>query len=133
MEQPAGGIWVRAIGSTVCISVRGRATRLHGPQVRYFANAMMRRGYDRFELDLDGCTDLDSTFLGVLASLSSRLARSGFSRWSVKGISRQTLSLFTALGIDRLFEMNLAATASTPRSNGNYASFGVAAEQALHG
>ena len=115
MELPAGELWVGTVGSRVCISVRGRATHLHGPPLREFANEMMRRGYDRFELDLGRCTYMDSTFLGVLASLSSRLAQSGFSRWSVYRITPRTLELFTTLGVDRFFEMDSpAATARRP-------------------
>jgi len=115
MELPAGQLWVGTIGSSVCISVRGRATHLHGSPLRDFANEMMRRGYDRFELDLGRCTYMDSTFLGVLASLSSRLAESGFSRWIVYRITPRNFELFTTLGIDRFFEMNSpAAVAHRP-------------------
>lgn len=46
MELPAGQLWVGTVGFRVCVSVRGRATHLHGPPLRDFANEMMRRGYD---------------------------------------------------------------------------------------
>ncbi len=105
MELPAGEISVGTFGSRVCICVRGRATQLHGSPLREFVEEMLHRGYDRFQLDLGRCTYLDSSFLGVLVSLSARLAEAGFSRWSVYRISPRNLEVITKAGLDRFFEM----------------------------
>jgi anti-anti-sigma regulatory factor len=117
LEPTAGSILVKTTGSRVCISVSGRATERHAPLLCYFTDQMLCRGYDRFELDLANCTDLDSALLGTLARLSSRLAQSGFGRWSVQHISARNLDLFTTLGVDRCFEIDGPSKSAAARKH----------------
>ena len=111
-----GGLWAGTLGSRVCISIRGRASRRLCEPLYDYAVQMFGRGYDRFEVDLLHCTYLEATFLGVLATLSLRLAERGFGRWHICGATALVLDRLTALGIDGFFDVSTAPCPAHPQA-----------------
>ena len=63
-----GKILVAVIENTVYIKPIGPAVQDNCLGLRDFIRAMTRRGCQRVAFDLDQCTAMDSTFLGVIAS-----------------------------------------------------------------
>ena len=114
MEQLAGTIWVGIAGDRVCIRVHGRATHLHGQPLRDFSKEMMRQGYLRFELDLEHCAYMDSTFLGVLVGISNRLTKAGAAPFRIYHLTPRNLDLFKTLGVDRFFRIESGPATAEP-------------------
>lgn len=75
---------------------------------------MMERGYRRFVIDFEGCTGMDSTFMGTLAGLGLRLNQTGRGSLHVININERNLSLLQNLGLDRIFIMGNEDADSLP-------------------
>lgn len=56
----------------VCIKLAGRVNFQHSIDFRTLINHLHSKGHKRFVIDLSTCQLMDSTFLGVLASLAVR-------------------------------------------------------------
>lgn len=74
MSAPVAKILVAVAGSEVRTRVCGRANFASVVDFKSLLHAMEKRGYHQFVLDLTDCQIMDSTFVGVLASLGSRMA-----------------------------------------------------------
>ena len=59
------------------VAVRGRGTFQNSVAVAEFASAALGNGCQKFAVDLSACSGLDSTFLGTIAAVGSRLRRAG--------------------------------------------------------
>lgn len=114
MQTLGGDIFVGVIQRRVLVKVTGRGTQLNSHLLRQFCAEMLQRGYRRFELDFGYCTSMDSTFLGVLASLGLRLRGLVGGRVEIQRISQRNLELMRTLGIDRLFDTSSAQTVPAP-------------------
>lgn len=94
---------VSAATDPVVVRVDGRATFQNSGCLRDFIGAMLGQGRTRFVLDFQGCTAVDSTFLGVLAGAAIEL-RKKFPTGSlvVTRIGQRNLDLMRNLGLHRL-------------------------------
>lgn len=72
-----GRVEVGVDGDRVLVRIVGAATHRICQPVQEFALAMVSVGYRRFEVDLGVCSQLDSTFAGVLAGVSIKIAADG--------------------------------------------------------
>ena len=86
----------------VWIRVEGRGSFQSSPALKDFARKLMDDGRRKFVVDLKGCTAMDSTFMGTLASLAIRLRDLGGDLWVVNRNERNS-ELLAGLGIDSLF------------------------------
>lgn len=57
----------------VCIQITGRANFTSSIDFKTLVNQLMQKGYTYFVLDLNECTLMDSTFLGVLAGFGLKV------------------------------------------------------------
>lgn len=62
-------------GEVVWLSVHGAGSKENSADVVKFIEPEIEEGKSRFVVDLDECTGLDSTFMGMLIGVSKRLAR----------------------------------------------------------
>jgi anti-sigma B factor antagonist len=62
------------VGDTVCVKISGRANFATSVDFKRLVAEARARGAQRFIVDLAACPIMDSTFLGVLASLGTQLS-----------------------------------------------------------
>lgn len=65
---------VAIFDSVVCIKISGRATFASSVDLNRLVEELAARGQKHFVFDLTDCVMMDSTFLGVLAGISQKLA-----------------------------------------------------------
>lgn len=119
MEDAHNKILVGVSNNLVFIKVEGKGTFQISQPLRQFTLEMMGRGYREFVVDLADCPAMDSTFLGVLAGMGLRLqnggsrdtktpaAPQGQGKIHLANMNSRCLEVLSALGIDRLFSMDL--------------------------
>jgi anti-sigma B factor antagonist len=111
VNEPSKGISVGCAENRVYVRVVGRGTFQNSRPLRLFALQKIDEGQREFVLDLGQCQGMDSTFVGVLASIGLRLRQNGkLAAVQIVNISPRNLELLETLGLDRLFTMN----SSTP-------------------
>ena len=104
------GIFILHTGQAVYVRVIGRGSFQNSRPLRSFATDMIGRGHRQFVLDLEQCTGMDSTFLGVLTGIGLSLRRQ-----NPPGIvhvihaGAHIRSLLQSLGLDRLFSVQTNA------------------------
>jgi len=106
VTEPAKGIAVACTPQAVYVQVVGRGTFQNSQPLHRYAQEMIDHGHRQFLLDLRACTNMDSTFLGVLAGMGLRLrdgrtADGGEVR--IVNADRRSVELLRTLGLDRLF------------------------------
>ncbi len=74
MTSPSSTLLAARVGDTVCVKISGRANFASSVDFKRLVNEARARGAQRFLVDLAACPIMDSTFLGVLASLGTRLS-----------------------------------------------------------
>ncbi|MBL9216373.1 MAG: STAS domain-containing protein [Opitutaceae bacterium] len=104
MSDPAKPTFlVDAYADPVLVRIEGRASFANSGSLRDFVSAMIRQGRHRFVLDFQGCTSMDSTFLGVLAGAALELRRQvPPGALTLLRVGERNLELIRNLGLHRL-------------------------------
>jgi anti-sigma B factor antagonist len=87
------------------IKVVGRGSFQNSGCLKAFYQQLLKEGVGRFVVDLDACTYLDSTFLGILLGLGLKLKDAGNGRLHILNASTRNLELLKNLGLDRLIHI----------------------------
>ncbi len=74
MTSPASNLLAARLGNTVCVKISGRASVVASADLKRLVQESRARGAQRFLIDLSACVLMDSTFLGVLASIGMQLS-----------------------------------------------------------
>ena len=74
MTSPTPTLLAAAVNDTVCVKISGRANFATSVDFKRLVTEARARGAQRFIVDLAACPIMDSTFLGVLASLGMKLS-----------------------------------------------------------
>jgi len=101
------------------IKVVGRGSFQNSGCLKAFYQQLLKEGVHRFVVDLDACTYLDSTFLGILLGLGLKLKDAGNGLLHILNASPRNLELLKNLGLDRLINIDssrvkLNGVAQTP-------------------
>ena len=91
-------------GATAYLRVLGRATFTSGPVLKQFGTAAIEDGCNRIVLDVLACEGMDSTFMGVLAGLATRLTRQTGGSMLMLNISDKLFEILSALGLNQLMD-----------------------------
>jgi anti-sigma B factor antagonist len=86
--------------------VHGRGSFKNAPSLKRFSFSAFDRGCSLLLLDMARCCGMDSTFMGVLAGIASRLKSVPDGRLVAINLSAKNLSLLSTLGLDRLIEVH---------------------------
>src|ERR1700685_1106217 len=102
------------------IKVVGRGSFQNSGCLKAFYQQLLKEGVSRFVVDLDACTYLDSTFLGILLGLGLKLKEAGNGLLHILNANPRNLELLKNLGLDRLIHIqgNHANRMSPSRLNG---------------
>ena len=92
-------------GDSVVLRVSGLGNMKNAVGMWDFTEEMVERGYRRFCLDLALCKGMDSTFMGTLVGLSSRLKELGKGYVAVVNATDSTKELLEIVGADRFLRM----------------------------
>lgn len=86
------------------IRCEGKGSFLQSPALKDCAEKRRSSGETRFVIDLEACTGMDSTFMGLLAGLASRVRKSGGVVMIASPGDKNQRSL-EGLGLDCLLEI----------------------------
>ena len=104
-------------GGMVVIRVSGRGTFANSVEFKKLTDLLADRlGADeyRFILDLDDCATMDSTFMGVLASVGLRQKKSCGEKMAVVNANEQCCKLLTTLGLSFFLDVRPCGQSSVP-------------------
>ena len=91
------------------IRFSGKGNYLSSPAVKQCAEEMLQTGERCIVIDLEACTGMDSTFMGMLAGLALRLTKqNGGGRLEIARANEKNLQSLEDLGIDAFMEINPA-------------------------
>jgi len=102
-------IEVAETAHTGYVRVRGRATFKLVPDFRDFVAREISQGKRGVLVDLSACETLDSTFVGVLTSLTLRCRRQGGTSVKLFNVSDHLLDILNTLGLLRVLDIVEAA------------------------
>src|SRR5277367_3467577 len=88
------------------VKVVGRGSFQNSGCLRSFYQQLLKDGVKRFVVDLDACTYLDSTFMGILLGLGQQLKSAGNGLLHILNASPRNLELLKNLGLDRLLQVD---------------------------
>jgi anti-anti-sigma regulatory factor len=87
------------------VKVVGRGSFQNSGCLKAFYQQLLKEGVGRFVVDLDACTYLDSTFLGILLGLGLKLKDAGNGLLHILNANPRNLELLRNLGLDRLIHI----------------------------
>lgn len=103
MDEPS--ILVSQGDDKALIRVLGRGSFKNARHVKCYADKLLERGTTHFILDLQECTHMDSTFMGMLAGLSVNLRKNNGTPPQIVNASPRNLELLQGLGLDRVLDI----------------------------
>ncbi len=107
MTTPVARIDVLVCGQEVHARICGRANFASCPDFKALVQAMEAKGYSRFVFDLGECQIMDSTFVGVLASLGDRMEQANEGAFvELARPNERIVELVDNLGISDLFRLS---------------------------
>jgi len=98
------------------VKVVGRGSFQNSGCLKAFYQQLLKEGVSRFVVDLDSCTYLDSTFLGILLGLGLKLKDAGNGLLHILNANARNLELLRNLGLDRLIV--IVGSGASPSGNG---------------
>ncbi len=107
MKSPSP-ILTGQLDSTVWIRPEGRGTFLESPLVENFVEAAFDSGRADFVVDLEACSGMDSTFMGMLAGLGIKFRREGVGSLTIVGTTEKTKASLIELGLHYLSQIEPA-------------------------
>ena len=90
-------------GREVRIRVEGKGSFQCSPALREFSRKMIEEGRREFIIDLKDCPAMDSTFMGTLAGIATRIREAGGGDLWVVNRNERNSELLAGLGLDVLF------------------------------
>ena len=87
------------------VKVVGRGSFQNSSCLKAFYQQLLKEGASGFVVDLDACTYLDSTFLGILLGLGLKLKEAGNGLLHIVNANPRNLELLRNLGLDRLISI----------------------------
>ncbi|MBU6401888.1 MAG: STAS domain-containing protein [Verrucomicrobia bacterium] len=108
MNAPPATLLVSVDNPVVCVKISGRANFTSSVDFKTLVNELWEEGRRFFALDLTDCLIMDSTFLGVLAGISVRLANAvppnGAPHLILINPNSRIAELLDTLGVAHLFK-----------------------------
>ncbi len=100
------------IDQTAVIRVEGRGSFRNAPPMKQFIHQVVEsKSIDRILIDMSDCCGMDSTFMGVLAGLSYFIKDKPGVSLKLINLSEKNRNLLVTLGVDRVVDYSLSATA----------------------
>ncbi len=91
------------------IRLTGRATFLNSPAVKGFCESRIAAGDTLLVVDLAACTGMDSTFMGCLAGIATRISSQAGGRLQIAEPGERNRRSLEDLGLDFLMDIDPAS------------------------
>ncbi|MGC6582658.1 MAG: STAS domain-containing protein [Akkermansiaceae bacterium] len=105
--KPNGQVLVRHFDSSYWVRPEGKCTFMVSPGIKVAVEQQIEADASTaFFFDLEGCTGMDSTFMGMLAGLSMKLRKAGGAPLSIIEPGEKNQASLEELGLDQLMEVN---------------------------
>lgn len=101
MDTSADRVEVGIQDRDAYVRVHGRATFKVGPSLKQFGTLAIDQGCSRIIVEMQECVGMDSTFMGILAGLSTVIRKSN-GEIVMRGLSEKNLFLLKMLGLVHL-------------------------------
>lgn len=88
------------------IRCEGKGSFLNSPAVKAFGDSRIAAGEMLVVVDLSACTGMDSTFMGTLAGMSTRLSTRGGGVLQIADPGSRNLRSLEDLGLDHLMQID---------------------------
>ena len=108
------GIFGGNQNGTVLIRIEGKGTHLNSHLLKQYVLQCLEEKHAIFQIDLSHCTYMDSTFLGTLAGLGSKIKERSLPPMKLLNITDRVLGMLQSLGIDHFFEVIHQPTTDMP-------------------
>ncbi len=99
------GIEVADSPTTAYVRVHGRATFKLAPSFRDYVAGEIERGKHGVLVDMTDCVSVDSTFVGVLTSITLQCRRTGKGCLKLFNVTAQVQGILATLGLARVLEI----------------------------
>lgn len=110
-------VLVGTAGQTVYVAVKGQGNFQNSHPLKEYALAMMERGNHDFLVDLDKCSGMDSTFMGVLAGVAIKLKKNHNKTLKLVRVSPHNRELLETLGLASLVQIMEAGSGGAPAAD----------------
>lgn len=110
MDEPLGYLEIARTESSIYARVVGLGVASVGIDLWDFSEEMVRKGFDRFLIDLGPCRSMDSTFMGVLVGIAESPCVSTDSGVVVLNPSDHHLKLMEGLGLPKMITIRRGGT-----------------------
>jgi anti-sigma B factor antagonist len=111
------------------VKVVGRGSFQNSGCLQSFYRELLKDGVKRFVVDLDACSYLDSTFLGILLGLGLQVRNAGNGALHILNANPRNLELLHNLGLHRL--IHIEGRNENGAANGHSADLNGVSEQEL--
>ena len=103
--KPSAQIFTGEFESILWIRVVGRGTFQASPPIKELVEHEMANDRSSFVIDLEECSGMDSTFMGMLAGIGMRLRKRGSGQLSIVGTCEKSRDSLDELGLSYLMEI----------------------------
>lgn len=111
-DQASGdNVFVAISGPSAIVKVEGRGSFKTSAALKQFGDTVIQKKIALMLIDMAACIGMDSTFMGVLAGIASRM-RTVSGRIVLVNCTQRTYGLVGTLGLDQLIASHLSG--STP-------------------
>jgi anti-sigma B factor antagonist len=100
--QSEDKVLVTLFRGVALVRVQGRGSFKISTALKQFGEAALAGGCSTAVVDLGACSGMDSTFMGVLAGIATRLKRQGSGDLYLLKLSPRTRHLVTTLGLSQI-------------------------------
>ena len=107
-EPLSDGILVAIHDGAAYVHVKGRGSFKVSTGLKQFGIAAIDEGCREIVLNMAECTGMDSTFMGVLAGLASRLKQRDGGQIYIINLAARARQLLATLGLDQVVEAHMA-------------------------
>ncbi|RKX31361.1 MAG: hypothetical protein DRP22_03875 [Verrucomicrobia bacterium] len=110
VDSSASRLLVAEVGKQAVIRVIGRGSYQLAPSLKRYGEQAIRKGFDRLIFDMRHCTQMDSTFMGVIAGLASRLSQERHGEILMVNLTSHARGLLSTLGLDTVVRPAVVGT-----------------------
>lgn len=97
---------VAILGERVYVRVDGLGSMKNAQTLRSFGDKMVQEGFQSFLLDLEGCTGMDSTFMGTIMGLALATAGGAAPGVVILNAAPSLISSLDTLGVSKFVRIN---------------------------
>ncbi len=105
MSEETSGIQIGELSGIVLIRIEGKGTHLNSHLLKKYLLNCLEENRCHFQIDLSCCNYMDSTFLGMLTGLGSKIKERSLPTIKLINASERIIEMLENLGVYPFFEI----------------------------